>query len=556
MTRQVHFSLALILAAPMAFAQAPIAPAPVASATAAPPSGVSAPVAPAAADHKPRLLTEYAIEGLQKKLPSFQTIDEAMDIVDLVKFLAQQAELNVIFGREVTGASKLMLKDVTIGDALESVLAANGLAYELRGGILKIMTDKEYRDQYGEGFYERKQAKVIQLKYAFPAKVVPMLQPILSATGKIVPDDATGSLILIDTPEKIREMEAIILKAEIPTIQRIQPTVTTNFVLQYAKVEDIEPQIKTYLTQGMGELRTDKRTKTLILTDVPSVIAKIGDLVALFDREQKQVFIEAKIIQIKLSDEFRMGVKWDYLFQGINPRFSINPVSQFPLGLDEVKDSFGKLTFHTIAAGGDLNAVVQALTTIGDTKILSNPHIAVLDGEEATIKVVEEQPYAELTYESGSTNVTGKTYKFIPVGVTLAVTPRINELGFISVAIKPEVSTITGIYDASGGQGVPIVKRSFAETSVTVRDGVTIIIAGMIDEEKIKQISRVPLLGWIPVLGMLFRWEDTTTVSAETVVLLTPRIVTGSKFVDRLRDIKKAKAGGKTTSSGAFPDMP
>ena len=539
MSRRSFILAAASVVVSVAFAQAPVAP------------------LPAASDHRPKMLTDYGIPGLQKKLSSFETLGEAMDVVDLIKFLAQKAELNVIIGREVTGASKLMLKDVTIGDALESVLAANGLAYEIKGNILKIMTDKEYREQYGEGFYERKQAKVIQLKYAFPTKIAPLLQPILSATGKIVPDDGTGTLVLIDTPEKIREMEAIILKAEMPTIQRIMPTVATNFVLQYSKVEEIEPQIRPLLTPGMGELRTDKRTKTLALTDIPTVVSKIAELVALFDREQKQVFIEAKIIQIKLSDEFRLGVKWDYLFQGMNPRFSVNPVSQFPLALDAVKDSFGQLTYHTIAAGGDLNAVVQALSTVGDTKILSNPHIAVMDGEEATIKVITDQPYAELTFESGSTNIVGKTYKFIPVGVTLAVTPRINELGFISVAIKPEVSSITGTYDTSGGQGVPVVKRSYAETSVSVKDGVTIIIAGMIDEEKTKQIARVPLLGWIPLLGVLFRSEDTTTVNEETVVLLTPRIVTGERYIERLHDMKKQPGStGRKASANSFPDMP
>jgi type II secretory pathway component GspD/PulD (secretin) len=170
---------------------------------------------------------------------------------------------------------------------------------------------------------------------------------------------------------------------------------------------------------------------------------------------------------------------------------------------------------------------------------LSNPHIAVLDGEEASIKVIQQQPYAELQFESGSTNVVGKTYKFIDVGVTLGVTPRINEQGYITVDIKPDVSSIIGTYDSASGQGVPIVKKSVAETSVSVKDGVTIIIGGLIDEVDAKDTVGLPLLSRIPFLGALFRSTSIVKQNSELIVLLTPRIVTGDRFFERSKDMKK-----------------
>lgn len=499
--------------------------------------------------HKPHLMTEYNLPGLDKKISL--DVMEAMDVVDLIKFLSMKGDLNVIVGREVTGTTKLVLKDVTLGEALEIVLAANNLAYEVKGSIVKVMTDKEYRDLYGEGFYEQKQAKVINLKYGLPSRVAGLLAEVKSSIGKIVHDDSTGNLLLIDTPPKIREMEEVVRNSEVPSMQRTFPTVTTNFVLQYAKIEDIEPQVKLLLTKDgakeVGEVRGDKRTKTLIVTDLPVAMQRIADLVAIFDRPQKQVFIEAKIVEVKLSDEFRLGVKWDHLLEGLGPRFALQTVSQFPAGLGAA-DSKASLNYQTIVGGGELNVVVDALATTGDAKVLSNPHIAVLDGEEATIKVITSQPYAETTFESGTTNIVGKTYKFIDVGVSLGVTPRINEMGFITMNIRPEVSTADTLYDAGTGQGVPIVKKQYAETSVSVKDGVTIIIAGMISEQKSKQISKVPLLGSIPLFGMLFRSETATTANTETVVLLTPRIVTGAKFFERGKDMKKP------TKSEGMPD--
>ncbi len=517
------------------------------------------PAAPAP-EKKPRLLTEYGLPGLDKKI-SLDLL-EAMDVVDLLKFLATKADLNVIIGREVTGTTKLMLKDVSLGDALEIVLAANGLAYEVKGNIVKVMSDKEYRDLHGEGFYERKQAKIVDLKYAVPSRMAQLLENIKSSLGKIVFDDTTGALILIDTPEKIREMESVIQKAELPTMQRILPTVNTNFILQYGSVEEIEPKITPMLTKDVGEIRTDKRTKTLIITDLPHVLAKIGDVIALFDREQQQVFIEAKIVDVKLSDSFSYGVNWDYLFQGMDPRFSLAPVVRtggaVPLGLNAIsavdnRSAGGSLKYHTIAAGSDLNAVVEALSTVGKTRILQNAHVTTIDGNEATVKAITTQPYSEQQYESGSTNIVGKTYKFVDVGVTLNVTPHINELGFITCDIKPEVSSILSYYDSvadDGNSGVPVVRKSYSETSVSVKDGVTIIIGGMIQERESKGRTQVPFLGSIPLLGVLFRSETTVKENTETVVLLTPRIVTGTKSFERSKDMKKPVKADIGTSVG------
>jgi type II secretory pathway component GspD/PulD (secretin) len=500
--------------------------------------GTNAPASPPPAGGHGRLVSEYNLPGLDK--PVSLDVIEAMDVVDLIKFLAIRGNLNVMFGREVAGTTKLMLKDVALGDALESVLAANNLAYEIKGNIIKVMTDKEYRETYGEGFYEQRQAKIVVLKYATPSRVATMLGEMKSGIGKVVFDDLTGTLVLIDTPEKIREMETVIARAELPTVARVLPTITTNFTLRYGKVEDLEPQVTPMLSKDIGQVRADRRTKTLVITDLPHIVANIREVVELFDREPKQVFIEAKILQVDLGDRTRLGVDWEHLLQGLGPRFSLGVGSSMTPPLD-LGNTLGQLTYRTILAGGDLQFVLKALETVGDTKVLSNPHIAAVDGEEATIKVITDQPYAEYTYESGTTNITGKTYKFIQVGIMLAVTPRISEDGFITMAIRPEVSTILPEwYDGAPQRGVPVVKKSYAETTVSVKDGVTIIIAGMIEEQKVKTQNRLPLLGRIPLLGLLFRSSDYTTGNVETIVFLTPRIVTGAEPYLRIKDMKKA----------------
>jgi len=187
---------------------------------------------------------------------------------------------------------------------------------------------------------------------------------------------------------------------------------------------------------------------------------------------------------------------------------------------------------------GDLNVVIEALSEVGDTRILSNPHVAALDGKEATIKVITDQPYAEAQLESGTTNVVGETIRFIEVGVSLSVTPRINDEAMISMDIKPEVSSVVGSYQAF--RVVPIVRKSYAETTVMIKDSETIIIAGMIENAKEEVDNSVPLLGKIPVLGLLFRSTSDRIVNSEMVVFLTPRIISGEEPFLRMKDRKKA----------------
>ena len=494
-----------------------------------------------------RRLADYDLPGLTNKVSLESTL--TWDVVQLVEFLTQQAGLrNVVISKGVAGSTKLRFEGVTAGEALEVVLSVNNLAYEMKNGILTIMTDDEYKALYGVSFYDHKKVKIVELRFADPDRVGKMLAAVKSAIGTVVPDPVTGTLILIDTPDKIVEMQEIVARADLSTVSRVVPTEMRTFVLQYANVEDILTQVTAILTKEVGAVRADKRTKTLIVSDLPHNMLKIEQMIKLFDKIPRQVFIEAKVVETTLSDDFSMGINWQHLFQGLDPRFSLQTVSQPGLPTPAALS----LNFNTITSGGDLQAVLNALKSIGSTRILSNPHIAVLDGQEASIEVVEDQPYKEIQLESGTTNITGVTYQFKKVGISLAVTPRINDQGFVHMAVKPEISSITQWYDGAPQQGTPVVQKSLAETTVIVKDGVTIIIGGMIKDQKDKNTTSVPILGSIPLLGRLFRSDTINTVNTETIVFLTPRIISGEEPYLLMKDMKKVP---KTLRSGGSGDV-
>jgi len=490
---------------------------------------------------------DYDISGLDN-IVNLETL-QAWDVVQLIQFLASRGGLNnIIIGKGVAGlTTKLKFDNVTVREALEVVLSVNNLAYTVNGGIITIMSDAEYRLLFGTSFYDNKQVKLITLKYADPVRVAAMLTPVKSSIGTIVSDEKTGTIILIDTPSKIKEMEAIIASADINTLGRIMPTETKTFVLQYADVSDVESDITSILSKEAGSILSNERLRTIIVTDLPHKMRQIEQVIAMFDRRKKQVFIEAKIIEIVLRDDFELGVNWDEIvYNSLNPRQQIK--AAITPGLLKPKDSSVGIRYKTIAGGADLSLIIQALKKVSNAKVVSNPHVAVLDGETAMVSVNTDQPYVETRKDSiGQESVAGTEVKFIPVGVSLAVTPRVLDQ-MIRTEIRPEVSRadFKGFSygtDDNGGQimnDVPVVTKSYAETTVMVKSGETIIIAGMIQDSKEKSDSHVPILGRIPLLGLLFRTTGETTLSKELAIFLTPRVITGEKPFLRMRDIKKS----------------
>jgi len=488
-------------------------------------------------------ISEYDFSGMETMI----SLDiRQMDVVHFLKFLASEGNLNIVASKNVAGPVNLLINDVTIGDALEIVLSLNNLAYEVRGNIIKITSNEEYKAIYGVDFYDQRETAVYRLKYASATNVGAMLGNVKSEIGKVIYDDSTGTLVLIDTPEKIEEMKVIIERQELPTVSRILPTETEIFELKYAEIDDIKAEVSEALTADIGTIRTDARTKTIVVTDLPHKIAEIRVMIEAFDRKTREVFIEAKIVEVTLTDTLQWGIDWDRIWQirypsGPTP-YTIMPEVTLPLSLT----SFGKITVDTVSTN-ELDIVLEVLDTITDTRIISNPHLTVQEGKEAAIGVIEKQPYEEetTTTASGGTTTSSKTYQWVDVGVSLSVTPLINEDGYINLVLKPEVSSISTWYGgaAQASGAVPVVKSAKAETTVTVKDGVTIIIAGLIKDNKTVTVNKIPLLGDLPLVGAAFRSVSDDVRRTETIVFLTPRIITGDEFFLLQRDMPKPMRG-------------
>ncbi|MFC1646496.1 secretin N-terminal domain-containing protein, partial [Candidatus Omnitrophota bacterium] len=233
---------------------------------------------------------------------------KGMDIIDVLKLLAKQGNLNIVTGKNVTGKVSMFLKDVYVWDAFEIIIAANGLAYKKKGDIINVISARDYELAHGEKYGDNRILSTKKLKYAKSKDMSAALNQIKSTLGKVVVDASSNTLILLDVPERILEMERVIEETDISYELK-----TKVFELSYAKTEKLKEQLEEVLTENVGIIKTDERTSKIIVIDYPTKIAQIEQMIEAFDEKTRQVLIEAKIIQVILSDEYKMGIDWKFI---------------------------------------------------------------------------------------------------------------------------------------------------------------------------------------------------------------------------------------------------
>jgi type IV pilus assembly protein PilQ len=446
---------------------------------------------------------------------------KGMDVIEVIKMLATKGNLNIILGGDVKGRVTIFLKSVNLMDAFEIILIANNLAYDKRGEIIYVMSQRDYERMYGEKYAEKKDVMIFRLKYSKAIEVSKALNQMKTKVGKIIVDEGSNTIVAIDNPMALAQMSDAMASIDIPTVTKI-------FELKYSKVADMKDKISENLTKGIGTMQMDERTNKVVVTDMEKKVSDIERIITAFDEKPQQVLIEAKIIQITLDDRFKLGVEWDSVIRQIQKELSLK--SAFQLAAPTLFGPPGAQLMLGSMGSGDVNVMIQVLKTIGDANLLSSPRITAINNQEAKILIGKSEPYATNTVtQTTGTATTGTNINFIDVGVKLYVTPTITKDGFITMKIRPEVSS-TGEpykYGPAPQTEVPVVETTQAETSVSVKDGTTIIIGGLIKDQRTDTVNKIPFLGDLPIIKAAFSNTDKHIVKQELVIFLTPHIITG-----------------------------
>lgn len=448
-----------------------------------------------------------------------------INIAEAVKYLGDKAGMNVAVGKNVQGRANISLKNVSVRDALDIVLLSNDLAVELRGEIIYVMTAKEYEDLHGEKWADPRRVNVFRIRYAKPTDVLAVLSTLKSKVGNVIADNDSGTVVVMDAPEKVAQMRDAIFSMD-------QESVTKVFNLKYTTAKTIEAAIQARIDgKGIGSVKADEKTNKVIVTTLSSRMTEIEKIIAELDQKTTQVLIESKIARVTLSPGHEMGVDWQAIIAE-GRKGALDVSMKFPM--TSTFSDFGKI----VTGVGDYSATIKMLETMGETKVLSSPRIVAVHNQESNIMVGTREAYVTQAVTQGTTtSTTADSVTFIDVGVKLHVTPLINEDGFITMKIRPEVSQVSSTLTTYNADGtirtqVPIVSTTNADTTVVVKDGNTVIIGGLMEDLERNNTEKMPFFGDLPILGNAFKKVSKEADKTELVVFLTPHIISGDMGED------------------------
>lgn len=263
----------------------------------------------------------------------------------------------------------------------------------------------------------------------------------------------------------------------------------------------------------------DKDNNALLILASPADYDNIESAIRKLDVAVRQVLVEVTIAEITLKDELKYGLEW-YFSNGAR----INGKSD--TGAGGIAALVPGFSYTWVSKAGDIGAVLNALATDSRLKIVSSPHITVGDNQTAKIQVGDRVPTISQTQTVATTaTATGliSSVQYTETGVMLSVTPRVNAGGLVTMEINQEVSNATPT--TSSGIDSPTIQKRTAESTVTVKSGESVILAGLIKEEKTKSTEGVPFLSKIPLLGGLFGAKSSIDNRTELIILITPRVL-------------------------------
>ncbi|HQA70795.1 MAG TPA: type II secretion system secretin GspD [Deltaproteobacteria bacterium] len=381
------------------------------------------------------------------------------------------------------------------------------------------------------------------------------------SSAKIIPYERTNSLIVLASAIEMTEIASLIKKLDIPTPSGKEDIHV--YYLQYANAEDlakvltdmpapdkasaaISPEGVPGARGGFSssqqkdfKISFDKETNSLIVYADPDAYQSILETIKYLDIPRKQVYVKAIIMEVNTNEDFKVGVEWsafeDFTYDGgertggvfgrTGSNFITN-LSDLPSGalFGVVGDAITINRNGTEITFPNMTSFINAMAQDTKVNILSTPQIITLDNKEAEITVGANVPYVTRE-DTDTTNIdrTIRTYDYRDVGVMLKFTPQINQQGWVRLELFQENTSLVA------GQGAdefaPTTLKRSAKTTVTVKDGATMVIGGLIGDSVTFGENRVPLLGRIPLLGYLFKSKTKKYEKTNLYIFLTPQII-------------------------------
>lgn len=428
-----------------------------------------------------------------------------MEISDVIRMIADQSGMNIITSRNVKGLVTINLQAIPVERALDAILKVSNCGYIKEGNIIQVYTLPELNQKEQ---FSQMTTRVFRLKYVKAVDLKNTLTSLKSGRGRIEIEPKTNSIVVTDIDESMQAIEKAVKEMD----KRMD---TRVYKLNYAKALDLQKNLAAVIPATEGDFLVDERTNSLVVSAAPLLLEKIDKLIDNWDQQIPQVLIEAKIMQITLDKARFLGVDWQYQN---TEKHTIN-IGATSLPLPTGATSVDAFKIGVLAAD-DYQITIKALEQSHDVDLVSSPRIITLDNMEAKILIGSSEPYEIFHYDSEG-HVTGKEIKFVEVGIKLTVTPKISKDGFIVMNIKPEVSS-PRVGTATSSLAVDTTE---ANANMIVKDGQTLVMGGLIKDNKEKHVAKIPILGDIPLIKYAFRNTYDVVNKKEIIIFITPKII-------------------------------
>jgi type II secretion system protein D len=367
----------------------------------------------------------------------------------------------------------------------------------------------------------------------------------------ITVDTRTNSLLVSGTPNYLDLVETVVLDLDAQEANErevITYQLRNSEALEVARVigEFVdEEQRKLVETIGMDQIGSaarllereitivgDEKSNTVLVSASPRYVERMREMIEELDIDPPQVLIQVLLAEVTLDRTLEWGFDSDFDFDvgstTISGGYGFGPRSALlsSLGVPSIS-----------VATADFNLMLRALEDQGRLQVLSNPSVMAANNEPARIQIGEEVGRAlSSTLTDGGNQQTDVEY--VDTGVILEVTPSINPEGFVRMTVAPEITDLTNrTTQVSETLEVPIFTKRTADTTVTVRDGQTIVLGGLISDRYEDRERKVPLLGDIPIIGLIFRSERRERAKTELLIVLTPHVIHSPSEISRVDGI-------------------
>ena len=475
-----------------------------------------------------------ANSGIYAPTRRFRVQAENVDAKEFFASLLNETSYGIVVHPDVAGTISLDLQNVTIGEVLNAISSIYGYDIQQKGKIFYVYPAGVRTETFSVDYLLVKRSGLASLNIT---------------TGGVSSKDSSSDSNSNSNSNSSSSSDSSDSGSGDSFDGDSGTTVKTQTANDFWT--SLEKAITNFIGKGNGKsVIVSPEAGLVVVSANPSELKAVKTFLdSAQQRLTKQILLEAKVLEVRLADEFQAGIDWSILGSSKHWRSDKEHNGDWSsyVGRTGVVDGITHIVFKD-SNHFNLGVAVELLQTQGDVSILSSPRITASNNQKAVIKVGSDEYYvtsfeANSVTSSGTTSVT-PSIEYTPFfsGVSLDVTPQIKDDGSVLMHIHPAVIKVEEqikkvVYGDDQNVVLPMAKSTIRETDTVVQanSGDVIVIGGLIEERKVDETSKVPLLGDIPYIGNLFKSTDKVTEKVELVILIRPIVAGGETWKNELR---------------------